>query len=427
MKNREQRHSGVRKSLLVASPNEELRTHIRANGLKESWRFEFVAGGAAALFLLEQQQYEVLLVDLTVQDIDINEIISMAVSQRPAITILVFDSQTGQFDFSKATPRDRLSPDHARLVEAISTFKQSQQIVPEAALEISPDAQGEDLLPGMVGRSAAMRRTAQLVKMIAPRSTAVLLIGESGTGKDLVAKAIHHLSPRSTRPLIVVNCAAVPEALFEAELFGYNRGAFTGAVESRLGRIHAAHGGTLFLDEVGELPLTMQAKLLRFLQEGEVQRLGSHDVFRVDVRVIAATNSDLVGLVSRHQFREDLFYRLMVFPVELDPLRKRPEDIGPLAEHFLARLSAESGAPTKTLSAGALSILQGNEWQGNVRELQHTMERAVILAHDSQIILPEHLRLLPVPRNFEQRSLKSRSARQAYSGNFFNNQEVTYN
>jgi transcriptional regulator with PAS, ATPase and Fis domain len=282
-------------------------------------------------------------------------------------------------------------------METLSAFKPPIPAWPGSEAEIAPNEEGKMLLPGMVGRSPAMRRTAELVRLVASRSSTILLIGESGTGKELVAKAIHHLGSRSSRPFVVVNCAAIPEALFEAELFGYNRGAFTGAVESRLGRIHAAHGGTLFLDEISELPLSMQAKLLRFLQEGEVQRLGTHDIFRVDVRVVAATNSELVGLVSRHQFREDLFYRLTVFPIEIDPLRQRPEDIAPLCEFFLAGLAQELGEPKKALSQGALKVLEGHEWRGNVRELQHAMERAFILAHNAQVILTEHLRLLPSP------------------------------
>jgi len=388
--------------LMIASPNEELQRHIRENRVRQEWEFEFTAGGAEALSLLEQKRYQGLLLDRRLPDLDFHEVISVATSLCPAIQILVFDSQTGQFDFSKATPRERLSTGQTCLLEILSTFKQPTQVVEEPALEDALDDPGEELLPGMVGRSSAMRRTAELVKLVAPRSSTILLIGESGTGKELVAKAIHSLGPRSSHPFVVVNCAAIPEALFEAELFGYNRGAFTGAVESRLGRIHAAHDGTLFLDEVGELPLTMQAKLLRFLQEGEVQRLGSHDIFRVDVRVIAATNSDLAELVSRHQFREDFYYRLTVFPIEIDPLRVRPEDIAPLCEFFLAGLAAESGKPKKTLSPGTLRVLEGNEWRGNIRELQHAIERAFILAQNSQVISSEHLRLLPSPRIAEK-------------------------
>ena len=338
--------------------------------------------------------------------------------------IILCDSETGRFDYSQATPRDHLSVDHAHLLEVLRKFKQPEYVWQAPTPQFEPEDPGEELLPCMVGRSAAMKRIAQLVKLVAPRSTTVLLNGESGTGKELVAKAIHNLGPRSTHPFVVVNCAAIPEALFESELFGYNRGAFTGAVESRLGRIHAAHGGTLFLDEIGELPLTMQAKLLRFLQEGEVQRLGSHDIFKVDVRVIAATNSDLVGLVSRKQFREDLFYRLTVFPIELDPLRNRPEDIGPLSEFFLTTLSADCGEPKKALSPGALTILQANEWRGNVRELQHAIERAFILANDSQIILPEHLRLLPSPPILERVHIDERSMRARVPGGSFEYNEM---
>jgi transcriptional regulator with GAF, ATPase, and Fis domain len=384
--------------LMIASPNEELQRHIRENRVRQEWEFEFTAGGAEALTLLEQRRYHGLLLDRQLRDLDVHDVISVATSLCPAIQILVFDSETGKFDFNTATPRERLSKGQSCLLEILSSFKQPAKVLYEPALKDAPSMQSEELVPGMVGRSPAMRQTAELVKLVAPRLSTILLIGESGTGKELVAKAIHGLGPRSTRPFVVVNCAAIPEALFEAELFGYNRGAFTGAVESRLGRIHAAHGGTLFLDEVGELPLTMQAKLLRFLQEGEVQRLGSHDIFRVDVRVIAATNSDLVRLVNSRQFREDLYYRLTVFPIEIDPLRERPEDIGPLCEFFLARLSKESGEPKKALSQAALKVLERNEWHGNVRELQHTIERAFILAHNSQVILSEHLRLLPSPR-----------------------------
>jgi transcriptional regulator with GAF, ATPase, and Fis domain len=195
-----------------------------------------------------------------------------------------------------------------------------------------------------------------------------------------VAGAIHELGKRSRSPLVVVNCAAIPEALLEAELFGQVRGAFTGAVQSRLGRIHVAQGGTLFLDEVGELPLPMQAKLLRFLQNGEVQRLGSSDVYRVDVRVVCATNVRLLDLVQAKQFRLDLYYRLAIFPIAMPPLRERPEDVPALAEHFLEKLSAETGVPRKNLTATALHHLQKAVWAGNVRELQHAIERAFILA-----------------------------------------------
>jgi transcriptional regulator with GAF, ATPase, and Fis domain len=221
----------------------------------------------------------------------------------------------------------------------------------------------------------------------------VLITGETGTGKELVAQAIHQLSSRSKGPFVVVNCAAIPESLIEAELFGHVRGAFTGAVQSSLGRIHAAHGGTLFLDEAGELPLNLQAKLLRFLQHGEVQRLGSSDVFRVDVRVVAATNAELAKRVARGEFRADLFYRLAVFPIELPPLRERADDIIELAESFLRQQAREAGLPPKRLSPAAETLLRRHNWPGNVRQLQHAVERAFILAEERTEITPEMLHL----------------------------------
>jgi len=236
-----------------------------------------------------------------------------------------------------------------------------------------------------------MQRIYQLARLVAARDTTVLITGETGTGKELVARGVHEISRRANNPFVVVNCAAIPESLLEAELFGHARGAFTGAVQSRVGRIHNAHGGTLFLDEIGDLPLTMQAKLLRFLQDGEVQRLGSSDVFRVDVRVVCATNVNLLNQVKQKLFRQDLYYRIAVFPMELPPLRERPEDVGPLAEKFLADLCREAGATAKKLSASSIAFLRQSHWAGNVRELQHVIERAFILAAQETQLHVEHL------------------------------------
>jgi transcriptional regulator with GAF, ATPase, and Fis domain len=235
-----------------------------------------------------------------------------------------------------------------------------------------------------------MRELTRLIRLVAPRNAAVLIEGETGTGKEVVASAIHRLSSRASKPLTVLNCAAIPEALLEAELFGHTRGAFTGAVQSRTGRIEAAHGGTLFLDEIGELPLPLQAKLLRFLECGEIQRVGDNEVTRVDVRIIAATHRDLEQQVVDGAFRLDLYHRLAVFPIEVPALRERLEDLPVLAEHLLARLGAD--APRKALSADALQALQQHNWPGNVRELAHVLERAVILAGDSPEIAAEHIR-----------------------------------
>jgi transcriptional regulator with PAS, ATPase and Fis domain len=236
-----------------------------------------------------------------------------------------------------------------------------------------------------------MQRVYRMAKLVAPRSTTVLIAGPTGSGKELVAHALHSLSPRAAKPFIVVNCAAIPETLLESELFGHARGAFTGAVQAQLGRIPAAHGGTLFLDEVSELPFGMQAKLLRFLEQKEVQRLGTAEATRVDVRVVAASNVDLAGRAGRGEFREDLFYRLAAFPLELPPLCERRADIIPLAEHFLACMAAALSGPCPSLSGEAVRILEAHPWRGNVRELQHVMERASILVENGATVLTEHL------------------------------------
>jgi transcriptional regulator with GAF, ATPase, and Fis domain len=250
----------------------------------------------------------------------------------------------------------------------------------------------------MIGQAEPMLRLYQMVRLVAPRTTTVLILGATGTGKELVAAALHKLSPRAARPFVIVNCAAIPEALLESELFGHVRGAFTGAVQSHLGRVQAASGGTLFLDEIGELPAGLQAKLLRFLEQKEIQRLGSTDSQKVDVRVVAATNQDLLDKVAQGSFREDLYYRLSAFPIELPPLVDRVADIVPLAEHFLGRAFASPVANSKLeITVEAARILKAHSWPGNVRELQHVMERAAILADGQHTIGPEHL-YFPFPQ-----------------------------
>jgi DNA-binding NtrC family response regulator len=245
-------------------------------------------------------------------------------------------------------------------------------------------------LPEMVGESPGMQELARLIRLVAPRTTTVLIEGETGTGKELVARAVHQLSPRAGKPLVVLNCAAIPESLLEAEVFGHTRGAFTGAMQSRTGMIESAHGGTLFLDEIGEMPLSMQSKILRFLESGELQRVGNNEVVRVDTRVLAATDEPLQQRVAEHAFRLDLYHRLAVFPVALPALRERMEDVLPLATHLLAKLSDKM--PVKRLSAGAEAKLMEHNWPGNVRELEHVLERASILAEDRQEIAREDIR-----------------------------------
>jgi DNA-binding NtrC family response regulator len=238
--------------------------------------------------------------------------------------------------------------------------------------------------PRIIGEHPSMRAAAQEMQRIAPTDSTVLLLGESGTGKELFARAIHQISPRASKPLVAVNCAAIPETLLENELFGHEKGAFTGADSRRAGKFELAHGGTIFLDEIGELPLAVQGKLLRVLEEKVIERLGGTTAFHADVRVIAATNKDLESSAASGGFRQDLFYRLNVFPIRIPSLRERGEDVVLLAEAFLDRFRRERKKPRLKLAESALSAIKQYAWPGNVRELQNVVERASIL-HDADI------------------------------------------
>jgi transcriptional regulator with GAF, ATPase, and Fis domain len=238
----------------------------------------------------------------------------------------------------------------------------------------------------IIGESPALKRVIRQIELVAPTDASVLILGESGTGKELVAREIHRHSNRRDRPMIKVNCATIPKELYESEFFGHVKGAFTGATRDRAGRFQAADGGTLFLDEIGEIPLELQGKLLRVLQEGEYERIGEERTRRVDVRIIAATNQDLKANVDRKLFREDLYYRLNVFPIEVPPLRARKEDVRPLADYFLSQVAQHMNLAKPQLTRSNLTQLQGYTWPGNVRELQNAIERAVILSRSGRLM-----------------------------------------
>lgn len=242
------------------------------------------------------------------------------------------------------------------------------------------DASSDDSFEGLIGRSAAMQAVRKQVKIVAPTGSTVLILGETGTGKELIAQAIHNKSPRSGRPFVKVNCAAIPAGLIESELFGHERGAFTGALNHRVGRFEMANGGTLFLDEIGDVPFDLQPKLLRVLQEQEFERIGSTQTKRVNVRIVAATSRDLPRMVADREFRADLYYRLNVFPLRVPALRERLEDIPLLVRHFMDVYSRKAGKRVTDAPAEALKTLSSHPWPGNVRELQNVIERAVILS-----------------------------------------------
>lgn len=262
-------------------------------------------------------------------------------------------------------------------------------------------------LEGLIGASLEMAKVCETVEKIAPTGVSVLLLGESGTGKELLARALHNLSPRKDQRFAVINCAAIPEALLESELFGYERGAFTGAVKQTVGKIESAHRGTLFLDEIGDLPQSLQAKLLRFLQERKIERLGGREEIEVDVRIISATHRNLLGMMQEGAFREDLFYRIAEVSVRIPPLRERAGDSALMAKIFLDKFSRVYGKPRRGFTEDAMAAIQGYGWPGNVRELENRVKRAAIMAEGSQIgaddlELPNIGEEKPLPLNLRQ-------------------------
>jgi DNA-binding NtrC family response regulator len=373
--------------VFVVSPNSKLRQNLQERLSPPRWQVFEASSGAGALELLRQRGAEgVLLLDPLLPDLEADGFNAIVRDRFPAMQVLMLNSHTGQLLVGSTSPTP-VSVKLADVVNQIPAMATSTlpPVLPASLLDV---AEERVKLRGMIGNSEPMRRTFRVTRMVAARNTTVLVTGESGTGKDLIAQEIHLISPRRNQPFVVVNCSAIPETLLEAELFGFTKGSFTGAVQSRIGRIHAAHGGTLFLDEIGDMPLSLQSKILRFLEQGEVQRIGGNDNLKVDVRVIAATNADLKKRVAKQEFREDLYYRLAVFPIHLPPLRERMDDLGELAHAFAAKFS-----PGVSLSREALATLSQHGWPGNVRELRNAVERATILAGAEQEIRPEHILL----------------------------------
>jgi len=371
---------------------------------REGLNTRTATSGAEALEQLRRPEVSVMVTDLMMPGMDGQELLRATRTIRPDIEVVLMTAygtvetavsamKEGAYDFI-TKPLKRHS-----LVKAVQKALEKQALVAENR---DLKARLADLgAPGgrtIVGQSPAFRAFMDTIRQAAPSSATVLLMGESGTGKELAARALHELSTRVKAPFVAVNCAALPESILEAELFGVEKGAFTGAVSRKEGRFERANGGTLFLDEVGELSLSAQVKLLRVLQEGEIERLGGTQTVRVDVRLVAATNKDLQKEVAEARFREDLFYRLNVVEVLIPSLASRREDIPLLADHFLRRYAAKNGKAVRGFSPEALSQLENYAWPGNVRELEHAVERAVVLSRGEVLDagdLPESVRRGP--------------------------------
>ncbi|MBI3206099.1 MAG: sigma-54-dependent Fis family transcriptional regulator [Myxococcales bacterium] len=338
------------------------------------------ASGAEALALISRRHFEVAVLDLRLPDLSGIELLR-ELGRRGASTDVVMITAHGDVpaavEAMKLGARDFLTKpfETTLLLETVNGYLRVRQARAGSLTLSSPGP----VCCGMVGDSPPMQELFRVIRAVADGASTILITGETGTGKELVANAIHASGPRAQGPLVKLNCASIPEALFESELYGTERGAFTGADRQRRGHFELSHGGILFLDEIDEIPMALQAKLLRAIQEKEVQRLGAAGPVRVDVRVVAASKVDLLRRVAEGRFREDLYYRLAVLPIRVAPLRERGEDVQLLADHFLRRETQDAGKPEKMLTGAARNALKGHQWPGNVRELANVVARAVAM------------------------------------------------
>ncbi len=381
-------------TLLVADDDPVARDLLVEVLTREGYRVRTADGGQACVQAAQGEPIDLALVDLRMPDLDGLGVLKRLAALAPPVPVVIltaFATMDTAVEAIRAGAYDYLSKpfriEEIKLV--VRRALEAQRLVRENR-QYRQELQGRYRVENLIGQSPAMVAIYKLVARVAGLDTTVLLEGETGTGKELVARAIHYASPRADARFVVVDCTALPDTLFESELFGHERGAFTGAVQSRRGLLEMAEAGTVFLDEIGELSLPLQAKLLRALQERVIRRVGGNEPVPIDARVIAATNRDLRKRVEEGAFREDLFYRLNVVTITVPPLRERRHDIPLLAQHFLAKYAALTGKRVQALAPETLERLMAHDWPGNVRELEHALEHAVALA-SSEILLPTDL------------------------------------
>ncbi|MCD6281346.1 MAG: sigma-54-dependent Fis family transcriptional regulator [Deltaproteobacteria bacterium] len=374
------------KKVLVVDDEVGIRESIKRILGRQGFDVITASNGEDAFKIIRKQDIDLLITDIRMAGMDGVDLLKVCKSVSPTTEVIMI---TGYASVDTAVETMKLGAydyitkpfKKAELLKAVNKAIEKQTLSLD---NIQLKKRLEELDKGMlVGVSSPkMREVIDLVQQVAPSQATVLILGESGTGKEVIANLIHRMSPRGSRPMVKVNCAALPETLIEAELFGYEKGAFTGAVSSREGRFEAADMSTIFLDEVGEIPPEVQVKLLRILQEGKLERLGSNKTVTVDTRIIAATNKDLETMVKQGGFREDLYWRLNVISIHLPPLRERKEDIPALVQYFLTRFARKNNKDIKGIETKAMDALLGYEWPGNVRELENVIERCVVLDRD---------------------------------------------
>jgi two-component system nitrogen regulation response regulator NtrX len=376
----------MKDKVLVIDDEDAIRSSMRMILEYEGYECLVAANGPVGLQLAEHEAPDLVFLDIKMPQMDGLEVLRKLGSapDGPPVVILsghgnvktaVEATKLGAFDFIEKPPESERI-----LLVARNALSQKKLTDENRRLKLTFDERYR-----MAGTSAALERVWEAVRRAAPTNATVLITGESGVGKELVARAIHRNSLRKDEAFVQVNCAAIPDDLIESELFGHEKGSFTGATEKQIGKFELAHKGTIFLDEVGDMSLKTQAKVLRVLQEGEVERIGSQKTIQVDVRVIAATNKDLEQIIEKGEFREDLFFRLSVIPVEVPPLRERPEDIPPLVAHLVRQFCAENNFRPKRFAQAAIEALKRHPWRGNVRELRNTVERLLIMIPDEEI------------------------------------------
>lgn len=398
--------------ILVADDEESIRWVLAKSLGKLGYQVELATSGDQALTMLREKPFDLAVLDIKMPGLSGLDLLSRIHQERPGLPIVVMTAESTMSNAVEAMKRgayDYLTkPFDLEALDAI-ILRANRATAMDAPSKAEPPPQPLDRT--LIGRSRLMQEVYKVLGKVAASDVTVLITGESGTGKELVARAIHGNSARVNKPFLALNCAAIPRELLESELFGFEKGAFTGANERKIGKFEQAHGGSLFLDEIGDMPLELQAKLLRVLQEKEITRTGGVTNISVDVRIIAATNQDLQEQVRAKGFREDLYYRLNVIPISLPPLRERVEDIPLLVDFFLRQLQAKQNLVTRACSADALAGLKQYPWPGNVRELENAIQRAALLSPNPQLTMEDFPFLAATPGGDQDESLEALIAR----------------